>query len=753
MEPVIDAQGVHVTGYHFRNEAQKPSPWRAHWIWADEPLAVPVAMFRREVVLGDRPERVVAWISADCKYRLYINGHLVARGPVDIGEDFAGGSTGRWFYDHCDLTGYFVPGKNVIAAEVFSTWPIKHTMSRGHPGFLFEAEMTLPGSPKSVVATDATWHAFPAKQFPDATTYDAAQEPHGWRETGFDDATWMACHEVPDCWAQLVPSEIPPLVETRYPVSEIEGLTNQTVTRDGVFTVRFDRVLSAYPTLKVKGGKGAILTIKAHRSAKMILGEGEQCFEFPFMTEIAPAFTVEASHVTTPIEILDVGANFTSQPVDYAGAFECSDEALNRIWQVSRWAVQICLQTHHLDSPNHQEPISDPGDYVIEAMVSHNAFALPWLARQDIRKFAWLLRDEHYHNFHTSYSLGWLQMLLDYYDYTGDRTLVQEMAPYVHELLGTYASWRGTKGLISEAPNYMFMDWVNIGGFACHHPPAVIGQGYLTAFYYHGLDLASRVAALDGDAPRMEKYAALRREVAQAFERELWVAEQGRYRDGKPFQSSVPPSRWLPEDKAIETFSPHVNLLAVLYDLAPADRQRAIVEKVMAEKPLNTQPWFMHWVFQAIDHAGLFEELGTAQIRRWQVVPATQSFRENWQSGDFSHGWCSTPLVQLSARVLGITPATPGFSVISIRPALCDLEWARGRVPTPYGAVTVAWQRSRGTLRLDVTIPAGAEADVVVPVLGFRSPIVTTDGKTTPPRVHVTAGSRHFQVVEKLGPR
>ena len=29
-------------------------------------------------------------------------------------------------------------------------------------------------------------------------------------------------------------------------------------------------------------------------------------------------------------------------------------------------AVQICLQTHHLDSPNHQEPISDPGDYVIE---------------------------------------------------------------------------------------------------------------------------------------------------------------------------------------------------------------------------------------------------------------------------------------------------------------------------------------------------------------------------------------------------
>ena len=231
--------------------------------------------------------------------------------------------------------------------------------------------------------------------------------------------------------------------------------------------------------------------------------------------------------------------------------------------------MQICLQTHHLDSPNHQEPICDPGDYVIEAMVNDYAFAQPWLTRQDVRKFAWLLKDEKYHNFHTSYSIGWLQMLMDYYDYTGDKALVEEMAPYVHELLDTYASWRGTNGLISEAPNYMFMDWVDIGGFGCHHPPAVIGQGYLTAFYYHGLEMASRVAEMTGDTARVAKYAKLRGEIAAAFNRELWVADKGLYRDGKPFQTSVKPGQWLPADKDIETFSPHVNLLAVLYDLAP----------------------------------------------------------------------------------------------------------------------------------------------------------------------------------------
>ena len=306
-------------------------------------------------------------------------------------------------------------------------------------------------------------------------------------------------------------------------------------------------------------------------------------------------------------------------------------------------------------------------------------------------------------------------MLMDYYDFTGDSALVQEMAPYVHELMDTYASWRGKNGIISEAPNYMFMDWVTIGGFECHHPPAVIGQGYLTALFYHGLDMASRVAASMGDRGRVAKYANLRREIAEAFNRELWVPGKGLYRDGRPFRTSVKPHEWLPADKDIETFSPHVNLLAVLYDLAPLERRREIVEKVMAEAPLNVQPWFMHWVFQAIDHAGLFEKHGVEQMRRWRIVPETQSFREMWNGGDLSHGWCSTPLVQLSERVLGVSPTSPGFRTMAIRPAPCGLTWAKGVVPTPFGDVKVSWKADQGSLTLEATVPPGTEADLILP--------------------------------------
>jgi alpha-L-rhamnosidase len=727
MKTLVNAEGAQAIGYHFEKPAAKPAPWLAKWIWVNG-QAPDRGWFRKEVDLSSAPTRAIAWLTADKKYRLWINGRLVSRGPADQGRDYQGGSTGRWFYDIRDLTPFFQAGRNFIAVEVFRNWPGGSVVSRSQ-GLLFEAQLD-----SLTVKSDASWRAVSAK------------EEHNWQLPEFDDSRWPAAEEVKDVWSPLVASEIPPLMEVRWPVVRCEGLpANKTFTRDGRFRVVFDRALSGIPQLTVRGGRGATVTIKATRHAEFKLGGGKESLE-SFMDALEPAFTVELTNVREPLEVLDCGAVVTTQPVEYRGDFSCSDERLNRIWKASRWAVQICLQTHHLDSPHHQEPICDPGDYVIEAMVNHYAFAQPWLARQDIRKFAWVLKSENYRNFHTSYSIAWLQMLMDYCDYTGDQSLVKEMSPYVHELLAAYTSWRGANGLISEAPNYMFMDWVTIGGFACHHPPAVIGQGYLTALYYHGLEMASRVAVMTGEPNRVEEYRKLRGEVRAAFNRELWVPGQGLYRDGKPFQTSVKPYTWMPADKPIETFSPHVNLLAVLYDLAPKDAQQAIVERVLADKPLNTQPWFMHWGFASFDHAGLFNRFGAEQLRRWKIVPETQTFREMWNGGDLSHGWCSTPLVQMSARILGVAPAEPGFETISLAPCPCDLSWAKGKVPTPHGDVAVSWTRDENRFTLDLTIPPGTRATATLPLSGFDHPSILADGKESRQPLRLEAGTHHVEV-------
>jgi alpha-L-rhamnosidase len=134
-----------------------------------------------------------------------------------------------------------------------------------------------------------------------------------------------------------------------------------------------------------------------------------------------------------------------------------------------------------------------------------------------------------------------------------------------------------------------------------------------------------RVAEWGAAHERVATYRHLRREVAMAFQRELWVPEKELYRDGKPFPTSAAPNQWLPPDKDIETFSPHVNSLAVLYDLPPNNEQAAIMTKVMAGGKPNAQPYIMHFVFAALAHAGLFEEYAVPQMHRWQLNPETGS--------------------------------------------------------------------------------------------------------------------------------
>ena len=54
-------------------------------------------------------------------------------------------------------------------------------------------------------------------------------------------------------------------------------------------------------------------------------------------------------------------------------------------------------------------------------------------------------------------------------------------------------------------------------------------------------------------------------------------------------------------------------------------------------------------------------------------------------------------------RVLGVTPAEPGFAAARVEPALGGLEWARGVVPSPDGPIRV--EAEPGSVRVESPIP------------------------------------------------
>jgi hypothetical protein len=62
-------------------------------------------------------------------------------------------------------------------------------------------------------------------------------------------------------------------------------------------------------------------------------------------------------------------------------------------------------------------------------------------------------------------------------------------------------------------------------------------------------------------------------------------------------------------------------------------------------------------------------------------------------------------------ELLGVKTIEPGARTVQVRSELAGLEWVRGAVATPLGAVRV----EAGEKRIVVAIPAGMQAAVVLP--------------------------------------
>src|SRR5690606_25992021 len=72
----------------------------------------------------------------------------------------------------------------------------------------------------------------------------------------------------------------------------------------------------------------------------------------------------------------------------------------------------------------------------------------------------------------------------------------------------------------------------------------------------------------------------------------------------------------------------------------------------------------------------------------------------------------------------------PGFARVSIAPVPAGLTWARGRVPTPRGEISVAWESDGRSFRLEADVPTGTEAVLSIPIQKDAPMQLQADGAT-----------------------
>ena len=759
--------------------AREPFDCHTQWIWLDrekfgryqksfytlfcdrENYPYAVARFRKKIRLSGEVRKVTARVSADVKYRLWINGVKAGRGPAPAGGDYANQEPPEWwFYDEYDFTGLLRPGENIICAAVCLLPCVQADYSMGHGGFFFEAEVLFKNGERKIISSDESWCAELSRADLSPSCYDAEGDDGNWITRSYNDSHWPGCSTVESRW-NLMPAELPPLMEAEIrPVRVLvpfKEFDSRFVNGDSLVTGRgsallqpgtpvtfwldFGKIYSGTVVLCAQANEGVRFTVEAQE----IIGKSES--KAPAETYIAGKdllscegqelrsaqyLKVTVGNLSKPVEIKKISLNFICYPVSYRGSFSSSDGLLDQIYRAGRWSNQICMQQYHMDSPLHQEALGCTGDYMIQSLMNYYTFGDRWLTRKDILRTLYYLKQKQGFMFHTSYSLLWVQMLMDYYQYTGDASLLPEAAPVVSLLLGRFEGYLGRSGLLETPPSFMFIDWVQVGCCNLHHPPRLMGQGALTAFYCSALDQAARLFSLLGDCARSEQYRRQSEKTKCAFHRCLWDEKKQLYRDGIHGGAPLSVNRWMPPDCGAITFSQHTNALAVLYNIAPKEWQTQIMRSVFENDALiQAQPYFLHFVLEAAAHCGQFEAYGLAQIRRWKLLldEKKDSLKEVWNGFDcdYSHAWGGTPTYQLPSKVLGIFPAEPAFRTVGIRPAPSGLDWVKGSVPTKFGTISAEYRKEGAAYRMTLSIPDGCGALVQFPYKAEGT--VSVDGK------------------------
>jgi alpha-L-rhamnosidase len=805
--------------------------WLGNWIWehVDSGLPFPPSLepffqrppsrnlfglFRKTFDAPPTLIRAIAQVSADSRYKLYVNGQYVGRGPARCDPVWQ-------YYDEYDLKGFLRPGGNVIAALVHYYGEKTGWYLPGRPGFLFECALEHSGG-SSVVKSDTTWKFLKAPMWAQdvpringslgfVEVYDARQDVGGWNLSDFDDSNWQNVEIIsevsqaqlplisPFPWENPVPRDIPALLEEEIrpskvvmvgeiqnilpesnqtlamqmsketpgplktcSIENVDGLTSQgtgeAVIRttplgtpdspghSAVIVIDFGREVTGYPYLELDGVAGGIVDMGVSESLtdgrvtpmrnglhcnRYITKDGRQQWQ-AFEWDGFRYLQLTIRNCPWRIALHQVGLNFTSYPVKKRGAFESSDPLLNQIWQTCRHTVQLCMHDAYEDCPN-REQRQWVGDAYVETKVNYAVFGDTKLARKYLHQIAESQRsdgivmmfypgDNEFDLLHAfnikDFVLHWVSTIWEYYRYTGDTTIIQELFPTLAGALQFFEKRVDSQGLLSNIPLWMFGDWAPIDRRD--------RNTLLNALFSNVLLESAEMSKLIGESGYERRYRKLAMNVKAAVRANMWDEGRGVYVDANI--NGVLSRR----------VSQQSNALCLLYDIATPPQQRRILSYIFdpervksAEMNKNfqagfdeekdvvqAQPFFMHWVNAALAHVGEYDRMVGFIRRLWGAMLAAgaTTIWETWSpNASQCHGWSATPAFDLMTYILGVRGVGAGFDHFVIEPHPVGLEWVRGTFPSVKGDIHVVWRSSKDKFQMEASVPDAATASVLIP--------------------------------------
>ncbi len=723
--------------------------WSAHWISAPDtsPFDYGVYHFRRTFDLPSVPQRFLIHVTADNRYKLYVNGALASLGP-------ARGDLRHWRYESVDIARRLKPGRNVLAAVVWNFAELApEAQITSRTGLLVQGD----GPAERVVDTGKQWKGIrdpaysPAPRDPAMSRFyyaagpgervDAKLYPWGWETPGFDDSAWPAAaagsagsprdaQDGPNGW-MLTPRSIPPMELKPQPITALRaGAASREIPPHTRAVLLYDQTFltAGYPELTVSGGKGATIDLgyaeslflpglrdKGNRNEiegkqfiglrDVVVADGGAHRRFEplwWRTWRYLQVTVETGDEALILE--DLHGVATGYPFERKARFDAGSAELQTILDVGWRTARLCAHETYMDCP-YYEQLQYAGDTRVQALVSLYTAGDGRLMRNAIELLdssrtaegaTYSRAPSRLQQYIPPFSLWWIGMLHDYWMYQEDAALVRRMLPGVRAVLWFFAARQQAGGSLGRMPWWNFVDWTRewSGGV----PPAGAdgNSAPLDLQLLLGYQWAAEMEAALGNPALAEQD---RQAAAQ-----LGVAARALYWDaGRRLFADTPDKR---------AFSQQANALAVLAGVSAGAEARDLMERAVAGTSLvQCSIYFRFYLHAAMNKAGAgdgyLDMLGPWRTMLSRGLTTWAETADPTRSD--CHAWGASPNYELFRTVLGIDSAAPGFRRVTVRPFLGKLTHVAGAIPHPRGEIAVTLTLDHDKLDAGVILPAGVD--------------------------------------------
>jgi len=727
--------------------------WSAHWVSVPNtsPYDYGVYHFRRTFDLAAAPSSFLIHVTADNRYKLYVNGELVSLGP-------ARGDLHHWRYESVDIAPRLKSGKNLLAAVVWNFGDLApEAQITDRTGLLVQGD----GSAERIVDTANRWKCLhdaaysPAPRDPGMSRFyyvagpgdrvDSRLYPWGWEQPGFDDSGWPAAavdspgaprdlQDGPNRW-MLVPRSIPPMELKPLPITVLRsGSPSHEIPPHTKAALLFDQTFltTGYPQLTVSGGKDAQIEMgyaeslwlpgfreKGNRNeieGKQFIGErdifiadgGRRRRLEPLWWRTWRYLRLSIETQDQPLTIDDLHATYTGYPFERKARFEGGSAELQKILDTGWRTARLCAHETYMDCP-YYEQLQYAGDTRVQALVSlymtgdgrlmRNAIELLDSSRS-AEGATYSRAPSRLQQYIPPFSLWWIGMLHDYWMYQDDPAFVARMLPGVRAVLWFFAERQQANGSLGRIPWWNFVDWTKEWQDGVPPTLATGNSAPLDLQLLLAYQWAAEMEAALGKPVLADEDRQAATRLRESARRLYWDADRHLFADTPAAQTSK------------RAFSQQSNALAVLAGVAGGSESRDLIERVAGDQSLvQCSIYFRHYLHSAMNKAGAGDRY-LDMLGPWRAM--LERGLTTWaETADPTrsdcHAWGASPNYELFRTVLGIDSAAPGFARVSIRPFLGKLTHVSGAIPHPKGEIAVTLTLENGKLEAGVTLPAGVD--------------------------------------------